>query len=69
MSAAFFSQKGKLFIRNFWSDVFLSEKRRRHGELKRSHQKKRSEKGRRRENESPEPKLPRATRFTPEGFF
>ena len=29
-------KKGKLFIRNFWSDVFSSEKRRRHGELKRA---------------------------------
>ena len=43
-----------LFIKNFWSAVFCRRKG--------------SEKGRRRENESPEPKLLRATRFTPEGF-
>ena len=43
------TKKEKLFIRNFWSDVFFSQKRRRDGGLKRSHQKKRSEKGRMRE--------------------
>ena len=52
-------KKEILFIKNFWSDVFLSQKRRRDGGLKRSHQKKTSEKGRRRETESPVPKLPR----------